>query len=185
MTDLSLFLQTQVAESEEIVLWSPSRLLLKSYLTATLPPENLIVSVRAIVRTAQNVLLLRNFDEQHILPGGRREVGETFEDTIKREVLEETGWSVRVKQLLGVRHFHHLTPRPPNYAYAYPDFFQLVYLVSPLTHQADYRRESEYEQEALFIARHELNAIPLSTDQYVWLKVSDNENMNSFEQRCK
>lgn len=36
------------------------------------------------------------------LPGGQMDVGESVEETVVREVLEETGLTVRVKQLIGV-----------------------------------------------------------------------------------
>jgi ADP-ribose pyrophosphatase YjhB (NUDIX family) len=57
------------------------------------------------------VLVVRDPHEIHILPGGRRAHGETFEQTAVREVREETGWNVGDLHLLGVKHFHHLSPK--------------------------------------------------------------------------
>ncbi|MGE5141036.1 MAG: NUDIX domain-containing protein, partial [Rudaea sp.] len=51
-----------------------------------------------------------------------------IEETLEREVLEETGWSLRDARLLGLLHYHHLEPRPPAYRYPYPDFIQLVFV---------------------------------------------------------
>jgi ADP-ribose pyrophosphatase YjhB (NUDIX family) len=49
------------------------------------------------------VLLIRRPDiDWWCLPGGGMELGETVEDTAKREVLEETGLEVEVEQLVGV-----------------------------------------------------------------------------------
>ena len=48
----------------------------------------------------------------HLLPGGTQEHGEALADTVRREVLEETGMRVRVEKLLWVREFiarHHLS----------------------------------------------------------------------------
>lgn len=179
MTDLTTYVTAHIAESEEVVSWPPSQLRLRSYITTLLPPDDLIVSVRAVIRIQEAALLVRNSDEQHILPGGRREANETFEDTVKREVLEESGWSVIIKQLLGVRHFRHLTPRPPKYVYPYPDFFQLVYLAQPLHYRANYRQEGEYEENAQFVAREELTTILLAPDQHVWLRASDKAGTSS------
>ena len=49
------------------------------------------------------ILLTRRMDNgQWCLPGGRMEAGETAAEACEREVLEETGLSVRVKRLVGV-----------------------------------------------------------------------------------
>ncbi len=41
----------------------------------------------------------------HLLPGGTQEIGESFADTVRREVLEETGMHVHVGSLVWVREF--------------------------------------------------------------------------------
>jgi len=64
----------------------------------------------------------------YVLPGGRVEAGESLLETLKREVLEETGWTLLEAELLGLMHFHHLAPEPPDYEYPYPDFVWPVYL---------------------------------------------------------
>ncbi|MDP3770115.1 MAG: NUDIX domain-containing protein [Candidatus Sungbacteria bacterium] len=58
-----------------------------------------------IVNDNGEILLLRRGDRtQEIwgLPGGMMEVGESAEETMKREVLEETGLTVVVEKFLGV-----------------------------------------------------------------------------------
>lgn len=37
------------------------------------------------------------------------------EDTVRREVLEETGWTMQALHPLGFLHFHHRAPRPEGY----------------------------------------------------------------------
>src|ERR1700754_3187058 len=62
------------------------------------------VSVAGIVFDGQNkVLAVRRRDNnQWQPPGGVLELGETFEEGVRREVLEETGVYVRVERLTGV-----------------------------------------------------------------------------------
>jgi 8-oxo-dGTP pyrophosphatase MutT (NUDIX family) len=99
------------------------------YVTTDSPPDDLTTSVRAIVRTDAGYALLSNADGVHVLPGGRREPAETVLETLAREVLEETGCTVREAHPLAALHFHHRTPRPVDYAFPYPDFVQAVYAV--------------------------------------------------------
>ncbi len=85
--------------------------------------------MRAVVTQGENALVITSPDREHILPGGRREPGESLIETLRREALEEAGWSLRSLRLLGFKHFHHIIPRPDNhpYPYPYPDFLQVVY----------------------------------------------------------
>ena len=48
----------------------------------------------------------------HLLPGGTQEFGEPLDTTVRREVLEETGWSIRVERLLWVSEFIERAHRP-------------------------------------------------------------------------
>ena len=60
-------------------------------------------------------LLTRRADNgQWCLPGGRLESGESVTEACEREVLEETGLTVRVRRLVGV--YSH-----PNQLVVYPD----------------------------------------------------------------
>lgn len=89
----------------------------------------MITSVRCIVTTDEGVVRCHNRDGTHLWPGGRREEGETFEQTAIREVLEETGWRLDPPSLhhLGWLHFEYLSQRPDDWPFPHPDFVQLVY----------------------------------------------------------
>jgi mutator protein MutT len=58
------------------------------------------VSVKGVVFRNRRVLLLRNERQEWELPGGRLEIGETPEECVAREIAEETGWDVKVEELL-------------------------------------------------------------------------------------
>jgi mutator protein MutT len=64
------------------------------------------IAVGAVLRDAGRVLLVRRANPPSrglwAVPGGRVEPGETLEAAVRREVLEETGLTVRVDGLLGV-----------------------------------------------------------------------------------
>ena len=88
-----------------------------------------MTSARALVLRGEDVLVVREPDGgRHLLPGGRLEPGESIEDALRREVLEETGWALRDPRLIGFVHLRHLAPRPPGYErYPYPDFLHAVF----------------------------------------------------------
>src|SRR4051812_32517131 len=111
MTDISQFVAPLALQADEQAEWPPLRLRVRTYLTSTLPPLDLVSSVRALVRQSDQILVVRDPVSVHILPGGRRESGETLMQTLEREVLEETGWSIREPRLIGLAHFQHLTPK--------------------------------------------------------------------------
>ena len=73
----------------------------------TMTPNNLprhSVSVAGVIFDDHGrVLAIRRRDNnQWQPPGGVLELGETFEEGVRREVLEETGMQVRVGRLTGV-----------------------------------------------------------------------------------
>jgi 8-oxo-dGTP pyrophosphatase MutT (NUDIX family) len=73
----------------------------------------------------------------HVLIGGRPEPGETPEQTIIREVGEETGWEVEPIQMIGFRHFFHLEPRSEKTDRPYPDFIQPIFAAIAVAYNAN------------------------------------------------
>ena len=108
-------------------------LLARLALTSALPPPQSMSSILGIVtRPDETVLFIEPTKPSgtiaHLLVGGRAEPGETPAETLRREVLEETGWRVRPARIIGFRHFRHLGPPDPRMAdRPYPDFIQPVY----------------------------------------------------------
>jgi 8-oxo-dGTP pyrophosphatase MutT (NUDIX family) len=128
---LTEFLSHHAARAEESIDWGDMPLHLTSYLTAELPPLQYVTSVRAVVTDRNGVLVLHDGSKEHVLPGGRRESGESLEMTLRREVLEETGYTLHNPKLMGFMHFHHLSAEPNSYRCPYPDFVQLVFRAQP------------------------------------------------------
>lgn len=92
-------------------------------------PDDLVVSVRCLVTVAGRVLVCEDAAPSvHVLPGGRREPGETWQQTAQREVMEETGCDVEPAslELLGFIHVRHVTPVPAGHPFPHPDFLQVV-----------------------------------------------------------
>ena len=100
------FLRGQTAVSQATPTWQwqnqPVPLQERTYLCPSLPPDDLISSSRAILFHSDSVMVIRDHQNNpYIVPGGRREVGESVLQTLHREVREETGWSLREPAVLG------------------------------------------------------------------------------------
>jgi 8-oxo-dGTP pyrophosphatase MutT (NUDIX family) len=76
----------------------------------------------------RHVMICTNADGKHPWPGGRRALGESFAETARREVHEETGWMLNAESIrdLGWLHFEHLSQQPDDYPNPHPDFLQIV-----------------------------------------------------------
>jgi NUDIX domain len=117
VSDISQIVAPLALQADEQAEWPPLWLRVRTYLTSRLPPLDLVSWVRALVRQGDQILVVRDPLSSHILPGGRREPGETLLQTLEREILEETGWTIRNARLLGLAHVQHLTPKPADYRY--------------------------------------------------------------------
>lgn len=96
----------------EAVVWGERmRLRATVYLAKGAPPLRYVTSVRAIVLHGGSVLVQQDRDSRHVLPGGRREGNESLQATLRREIGEETGWSLGWVEPLGFTHFLHLDPK--------------------------------------------------------------------------
>ncbi|HEX4941547.1 MAG TPA: NUDIX hydrolase [Actinomycetota bacterium] len=136
-----------------------------------LPSAGHVTSVRSVVRRGDDVLTVRNKDEWHVLPGGRRERGESPEETLRREVLEEAGLHIDPPVQLGFMHLHHVTPEPSDYEYPFPDFLWLVY-VSEAGRSTRGQLIDDYEEEAVFRPAAEARMLELSGESRVSLEAA-------------
>ncbi len=167
---LTAILADHVPVTTELVVWGEQmRLQAAAYLSDDVPPMPSITSVRAVVLRAGRVLVQEDRHGRHVLPGGRREQGEALEATLRREVAEESGWSLGPVTLLGFTHFRHVDPKPPGYAYPYPDFCWLVYVAEATCFAADAKVDDGYEVGTEFLPFEAAHALPLTPCQRVFL----------------
>ena len=171
------FLSQYEHKTEDIAIWADGaiKLRFRSYPNPVLPPIDLITSVRCVIKRDDEVLLCRNPDVTHILPGGKREQGESLSETLKRELLEETGWTVKQTRLLGFTHFHHLKPQPAMYKYPYPDFFNIIYTGIADSYHENQILEDDFEIESAFQPVSYIEAIGLPKSERLFLKLALNE----------
>lgn len=158
--------------TEEVAEWGELRLRVRSYLAPELPPIEYVTSARAVVLREAQLLLQTDRTTRHILPGGRIEQGESPESAVRREVLEETGWTLGALSLLGFIHFQHLTPKPNGYAYPYPDFLQVVYTARALSFLPEAILRDEYEQSSELIPAAEAESLPLTAREKAFLRAA-------------
>ena len=78
--------------------------------------NSLVVGSSAVVVDAEGrILLQRRSDSGNwALPGGAMDIGETFAQSVVREVKEETGFDVRIERIVGIY-------SDPGHVFAYDD----------------------------------------------------------------
>ena len=166
---LEAFLAPLIPFAEEMKHWHGAPLRLSCYLTDATPPRQYVSSARAIVVKGDQVLLVQDQVGTHITPGGRLEPDETPEIALRREVLEETGWSLSTVRPIGVLHFAHTRAAPENWPHPYPDFLQVVYASSPNEYCSELKQEDEYVLGSEFVSIETVRQMPLDSGQHAFL----------------
>ncbi|MBI2850186.1 MAG: NUDIX hydrolase [Chloroflexi bacterium] len=177
--DLSAFLASGKLLAEGTTKWGDMPLEIACYQNAEQPPAQYVSSVRAIVFRGDKVLVVDNGkNEFYITPGGRCEKGESIEETLRRELLEETGWTLKDNRPLGFMHFHHLGPKPAGYAYPYPDFIWLIYTAQADKHFPKATIADEYVHGVEFHPIAEALAMDIEPGELALLKAAINIRQN-------
>jgi len=77
--------------------------------------KNPVLTVDGVIIKNHSIVLVKRskppFERQYALPGGFVEYGETVERALIREIVEETGLKVKIKNLIGVYSDPNRDPR--------------------------------------------------------------------------
>jgi 8-oxo-dGTP pyrophosphatase MutT (NUDIX family) len=173
------FLKGYIPVATKVSIWREGKieLAISAYIVKDAPPAELVSSVRAIVFRGDDVLVMRNRDGTHILPGGRIEQGESQMDALRREILEEAGIEITDIRRIGFMYLQHRTPKPPGYPYPYPDFFWPIFSAQYLEDSPNGPVPDEYEQSSEFVPASRLKCLELSQSELAFLQsITDGEN---------
>jgi 8-oxo-dGTP pyrophosphatase MutT (NUDIX family) len=166
----ALFLTGRVPVAVADELWGISPLRFSWYLTPDQPPAALVTSVRAIVLRDDMVLVLREPDGRpYIVPGGHCEAGESHEETVRREVLEEAGWALGPLAPLGCYNLHNLGPEPPRNRYPYPDSFHTIYAAEATDYCPQAKVFDQWVASSEFVPLTEALLLPLRPGERAFL----------------
>ena len=139
--------------------------------TTASPPLELVTSVRALLTRGAEFMVVHDPGGEHIVPGGHIDEGEGLLDALKRELLEETGWSVRGDPaLIGLFHYHIHSPKPADHPYPYPDFLQLIYSAQAERHIPSAMEVGGFELGAEFRPRATVAGLQLSKGEIALLE---------------
>jgi ADP-ribose pyrophosphatase YjhB (NUDIX family) len=119
------------------VQWPHARLRRRVFIGDHQWPHALTTSARAVVFKGSKVVVVRQSDGlRHVEPGGGIEAGETIESAVRRELAEETGWTVGALKPLGFQHLQHLTraPPPPGLTRRWGDMVHALFVAEALTY---------------------------------------------------
>jgi 8-oxo-dGTP pyrophosphatase MutT (NUDIX family) len=106
----------------------------------------------------------------HPWPGGRREAGESYEETAYREVHEETGWLLNLEtaEYIGWLHLEHLAAPPEDHPFPHPDFLQVVFVAGSTSRDGDEGNDwidtEGYELRSRLVSIDEARMLTSSTD---------------------
>ena len=167
--DLAKFLRPLTPFAEQMVTWTTGTMRLECYLTDRPPPRRYVTSARAIVTDGDRVLVVYDPTGRHIMPGGRLEPGETPEDALRREMMEETGCSLASYRPIGILHYTHTEAVPEGWIFPHPDFLQIVYAGSLGEYHPELREEDEFVLGSEFMPIAEARRMPLNAGQQVFL----------------
>ena len=137
---------------------APTRFRLTVSLTDELPPEDHVSAAHCLAFAGDRLVLARHVEREWTIPGGHVEPGETVEEAMRREALEEAGVVVGAPTLLAVERIERLSG--PAVSDRYPEPAFQVFFVAPVV--ADLVPPSALEEctESRFFSPDEARGAP-------------------------
>ena len=175
-SDLAAFLVRHAPALIDATAWYSDRLPLRitCYLASEQPPLDAISSARCLVIRGDSVLAQQDVTTTHILPGGRRERGEAPEETLRREIGEETGWTIVDPLPLGFMLFEPLRAAPHGESWPRAPFAQVVYAARAGVFTPEARLDDGFELSSTFYPVAELRAWALTPRERLFLDAALN-----------
>jgi len=90
------------------------------------PPEELIGNVYMIAEVNGLLLYVVQEDGRLQVPGGKKDPGETYLETIRREMIEEAGAELRTFNVFGGWHLHLRSEKPLKPHLPHPEMYMVV-----------------------------------------------------------
>lgn len=131
------------------IAWLPLPNEIALILDENLPPPHLVTSALALAFDGDHLLMTNLAQRGWDIPGGHREADETPEQTMRREVWEESGAILEEVRVLGYQRIRLLGPVPTDYRYPYPDSYQVLYL-GRVSQLPPFLATDETQERALF-----------------------------------
>ena len=132
--------------------------------------ERVELAVLCLIKDGDRVLLQNRVKKDwqgYTLPGGHVERGESFVDTVVREMKEETGLTIEKPKLVGIKHFPIEGGR----------YIVLLFEATQFTGEV----VSSEEGEMTWVDRAELANISAVDDLQELLKVFDDPELTEFQ----
>ena len=133
--------------------------------------EPVILTNMCMVTDGKDNVLVQNRSDPNwpgiVFPGGHVDPGESFVDSVIREVREETGLTVKNPRLCGVKQFQ--TDSDARY---------VVFFYKATRYSGELR--SSDEGAVYWVPRQELHKQKLSIDMMEMVRVMESENLSEF-----
>lgn len=120
----------RIVQTSHDIRWLPIPNEIALILDNELPPTHLITSAFALAFQGRSILMTNLNSRGWDIPGGHLEPGESPEEAVRREVVEETGVQLADLRFFGYQHIRLLAPCPSNYRHPYPDSYQTFFLAT-------------------------------------------------------
>ena len=114
-----------------------------------MPPVHLVTSALALIFKGDRFLMTKLSHRGWDIPGGHIEEGETAEETVRRELLEETAVIPQNLALFAHAKITIHADKPDNYKYPYPESY-MVFYVGGVGEIRPFTPNAEAEERQLF-----------------------------------